>query len=89
MSYTLLVQGAAPIGYWKLNGSASAVVGSAASISTGSAQSWTTPPLTMNSASSLIVRPSGASVSIYNSYDAFYTNFESKVLAFELNVLLA
>jgi len=83
MSYTLLVQGAAPIGYWKLNGSASAVVGSAASISTGSAQSWTTPPLTMNSASSLIVRPSGASVSIYNSYDAFYTNFESKVLAFE------
>jgi len=68
------------LGYWKLNGSGSATVGASATVASAT---WTSPPLVSNSASALIVKPSGASVSIYNSYDAFYQNFENKTFTME------
>ena len=80
MSYTLLVQGDSPLGYWKFNGSGSATVGASATVASAT---WTSPPLVSNSASSLLVKPNGASVSIYNPYDAFYTNFEKKAFYIE------
>lgn len=83
MSYTLLVQSSAPKGYWKLNGTASGVVGASASITGSAANAFTVPPLTANSASAMIFRQNGASVSISNTYDAFYKNTESKTLTFE------
>ena len=80
MTYTALVRGTPPVGYWKLNGTASAVVGSSATITNAE---WTTPPLVSNSASSLIIRSSGASVSILNQYNTFYKNFDSTNMTFE------
>ena len=80
MSYTSLVKGSSPVGYWKLNGSGSAEVGSSASISNGF---WSSPPLVVNSGSALTIKPLGASVSIYNSYNAFYKNFPERNFTIE------
>lgn len=81
MTYTALVRGSSPIGYWKLNGSGSAVVGTAATVSNASAY-WTTPPLVANSGSSLKITSGGASVSIYDSsFNNFYKNYERKVFS--------
>jgi hypothetical protein len=83
MTYTNLVRGSSPIGYWKLNGSASAVVGTAATISNASGY-WTAPPLVSNSESSLKITPSGASVSIYDSsFNNFYSNYVNKPFTVE------
>jgi len=80
LTYTALVRGSSPLGYWKLNGSGSAVVGSSATISNAT---WSALPLVVNSASSLVVKPNGASVSINNTYNAFYKNFDSNTFTFE------
>lgn len=80
MSYTTLVAGNSPLGYWKLNGSGSAVVGSAASVSS---PTWTSLPLVSNSASALLVKPSGASVSIYNNSTRLYKRHENEPMTFE------
>lgn len=81
MTYTALVRGSAPIGYWKLNGSGSAVLGTAATVSNASAF-WTVPPLVANSGSSLKLTSGGASVSIYDStFNNFYKNYENKVFS--------
>lgn len=83
MTYTALVRGSSPLGYWKLNGSGSAVVGTAATVSNASAY-WTTPPLVANSGSSLKIVPGGASVSIYDtSFKSFYKKFENSVFSIE------
>jgi len=80
LSYTLLVQGDSPVGYWKLNGSGAATIGASATVTS---PAWTEPPLVSNSASALIIKPSGASVSIYNLYDVFYKNYENKTFEIE------
>lgn len=81
MTYTALVRGSAPIGYWKLNGSGSSVVGPAATVSNASGF-WTSPPLVANSGSSLKLTSGGASVSIYDStFNNFYKNYEKKAFS--------
>jgi hypothetical protein len=80
VSYSLLVQGSQPLGYWKLNGSGNATVGSNATISS---PAWTVPPIVSNSSSAMIVKKSGVSASIVNSYDVFYKNTERNTLQFE------
>jgi len=74
LSYTLLVQSERPLGYWKLNGDGTDYSGSnTASISSLATSSL---PLVANSSSALLVKKSGASVSIANNYDALHAKFE-------------
>jgi len=80
LSYTSLVKGSSPLGYWKLNGSGSAVAGSSAVIYDGN---FTQPPLVVNSEKALIVKPEGASVSILNEFNLFYQNYENKTYSLE------
>jgi len=83
MTYTALIKGSSPIGYWKLNGSGSAVIGTAATVSNASGY-WTTPPLVANSTSSLKIKNAGASVTISgSSFNHFYKNYEDKVFSME------
>jgi hypothetical protein len=80
VSYTLLVQGSKPLGYWKLNGTGIATVGSNANVSNGI---YTTPPLISNSGSSLLVNKTSSSVTINNVYDGFYRNFDDTTTQIE------
>lgn len=72
MSYSLLVKGDNPLGYWQLN--SNSIIGGNLS---GTNLVFQAPPLTANTGSSLwVTYANNASVSISNTYDAFHKNYE-------------
>ena len=82
MTYSLLVQNSIPLGYWQLNGTGNDFT-SASNNAVITNATYTVPSLTINSSSSLLVKPSGASVVINNIYDTFYSTFEKTQMYFE------